>query len=139
MRRATLDTNVNAAGLNFRGVAFRVLEAAKEGTYAMQLSKPILEETVRILQERFQWDEARARNAGALLSSFSQAVTPRVELDVIQRDPDDNRILECAQASGSDYIVTWDKDLLAFQRYAGADIIPPQRFLSTLSQYGSGL
>ena len=139
MRRATLDTNVNAAGLNFRGVAFRVLEAAKDGAFAMQLSKPILEETVRILRERFQWDEARARNAGALLLSFSQAVTPRVELDVIKRDPDDNRILECAQASGSDYIVTWDKDLLDLQRYAGADIIPPQRFLSILSQHGRGL
>ena len=130
--RSTLDTNVLAAGLNFPGVAFRVLEAAREGSFALQLSKPILDETVRILRERFQWDEARARNAGALLSRFSQQVVPHIELDVVKRDPDDNRVLECAQASRSDYIVTWDKDLLDLQRYAGADILEPQHFLAVM-------
>jgi uncharacterized protein len=128
--RSTCDTNVLAAGLNFPGVAYRVLEAAREGQFAMQLSKPILDETVRILQERFYWDEAKARGAGALLSSFSQLVAPHVELDVVKRDPDDNRVLECAQASGSDYLVTWDKDLLSLTRYAGTDIIEPQHFLA---------
>ena len=139
MLRSTLDTNVLAAGLNFPGVAYRVLEAAREGNFALQLSKPILDETVRILQERFQWDEVRTRNAGALLSSFSQQVVAHVELDVVKRDPDDNRVLECAQASRSDYIVTWDKDLLDLKRYAGADILNPQRFLSLLRERGRSL
>lgn len=139
MLRSTLYTNVLAAGLNFPGVAFRVLEAAWEGSFAMQLSMPILEETIRILQERFQWDERRARNAGALLASFSQQVVPHIELDVVKRDPDDNRVLECAQVSRSDFIVTWDKDLLDLKRYAGADILNPQRFLSLLKPRGVGL
>jgi putative PIN family toxin of toxin-antitoxin system len=54
-------------------------------------------------------DLAKARD---VLSSVSKSVTPHVELDVVKRDPDYNRVLECAQSSGSDYIVTGDKDLL---------------------------
>ena len=36
-----------------------------------------------------------------------------MQLDVIREDPADNRILECAVAAGSDYIVTGDKVLAA--------------------------
>ena len=62
--------------------------------------------------------------------SFAHDVHPHIELDVVKRDPDDNRILECAQASGSDYVVTGDKDLLDLKHYAGARIVKPKEFLS---------
>jgi predicted nucleic acid-binding protein len=58
-----------------------------------------------------------------------------VVLDVVKRDPEDNRILECSQASGSDYIVTKDKDLLDLKVYAGARIIKPHPFLSLVKQH----
>ncbi len=44
---------------------------------------------------------------------------PTQTLDVIKEDPDDNRILECAAAAKSDYIVTDDKDLLRLGKYGG--------------------
>lgn len=72
-----------------------------------------------------------------LLSGISQRVTPHVELDVVKRDPDDNRILECSLASRSDYIVTSDKDLLDLKQYGGAGIIKPIEFLALLRQAGS--
>lgn len=112
MHRVTLDTNVIVSGLNYTGVPYRVLEAARLGIYRLQLSQPILDETVRILQEKFVWPEDLALRAAALISGFSQLVVPHVQVDVITRDPDDNRILECSQASNSDYLITNDKDLL---------------------------
>lgn len=48
---------------------------------------------------------------------------PTQTLDVIKEDPDDNRILECAAAAKSDYIVTEDKDLLRLGEFGGARIV----------------
>ncbi len=50
------------------------------------------------------------------MRAISRHVVPRVELDVVKDDPDDNRILECAVSSGSEYLVTGDKDLLRLRR-----------------------
>jgi predicted nucleic acid-binding protein len=55
-------------------------------------------------------------------------VAPTQTLNVTD-DPDDNRILECAVAAGSDYIVTYDKDLLRLGEYAGVKIVTAVDFL----------
>jgi predicted nucleic acid-binding protein len=44
-------------------------------------------------------------------------------------DPDDDRVLECAVTTGSDYIITNDKDLLRLKEYAGIRIVTPVQFL----------
>jgi len=44
-------------------------------------------------------------------------ITPTQSLNVIAEDPDDDKIIECAVASGSDVIVTGDKDLLRRGEY----------------------
>lgn len=101
----------------------------------MQISDAILAETCRILGEAgFGWPQERIAQARRLIGSFAQHVTPHVELDVVKRDPDDNRVLECSQASRSDYIVTSDKDLLDLRSYAGAGIMKPLEYLDILKQ-----
>lgn len=40
---------------------------------------------------------------------------PTVTVDLV-RDPDDNRLIEAAQAGGAEVIVTGDKDLLTRER-----------------------
>ena len=51
------------------------------------------------------------------------------KLKVIAEDPDDDRVLECAVASGSDVIVTGDKDLLRRGEYEGIRIMRAADFL----------
>ena len=109
-----------------------LLTMASQGVFALQLSSAILDETMEVLERDFFWTKLSLQEARDLLSSISQPVTPHVELNVIQRDPDDNRILECNQASRSDFIVTSDKDLLDLRVYAGASIIKLGEFLSTM-------
>jgi uncharacterized protein len=59
------------------------------------------------------------------------------KLDVVKEDPEDNRILECAQASRSDFLVTGDKDMLRLRQYAGTRILKPAEFLQ-LVEDGQG-
>ena len=104
---------------------------AETELFRLQTSVPI-SETSRILQAKFGWPEARALEACDVILSFADFVNAHIELDVITRDPDDNRILECSQASRSDYIVTGDRDLIEIGQYAGARIIKAADFLSLL-------
>jgi predicted nucleic acid-binding protein len=66
------------------------------------------------------------------LRAFTNLVTPTERLDVIKHDPPDNRILECAVAANSDYIVSADKDLLRLGTYGNARILKVSDFLNVL-------
>jgi predicted nucleic acid-binding protein len=61
---------------------------------------------------------------------------PKQRIDVITEDPSDNRILECAAASGSDYLVSGDKHLLKVGQYQRFKIVPPAEFIGIQSQQG---
>ncbi len=65
-------------------------------------------------------------------SSFT-LVVPAQTLEVT-RDPDDNRILECALAAGSDCIVTYDQDLLRLGEYGGIMIVTAVDFLRRVTE-----
>lgn len=56
-------------------------------------------------------------------------MTPTQTLDVVREDPADNRILECAMASGSEVVVTGDKDLLRLGSYEGIEMVRLADFL----------
>ena len=47
----------------------------------------------------------------------------------ICRDPDDNRVLECALAGAADYILTGDEDLLTLHPWHGIQIVTVREFL----------
>ena len=132
MYRVTIDTNVLVSGLNYRGLPRRILDSAEDGLFRLHISNAILNEMSRILQEKFHWSFAQAQAACELVSTMAQRVTPHLELNVIKDDVDDNRVLECAQASHSDYLVTGDKDLLRLKQYAGTRILKPVEFVAVM-------
>ena len=47
----------------------------------------------------------------------------------MKEDPSDNRILECAEAGGSEFIVTGDAQLLKLGQFSGMKILKPAEFL----------
>lgn len=100
----------------------------------MDVSDAIVNETIRVLRDKFQWDGYRLQNAKAKILSLGNHIQPMETLNVIEEDPDDNRILECACEARSDFLVTRDKDLLRLARFRGTDIVPPERFLATVGQ-----
>lgn len=133
--RVTFDSNVYVSALNYPGVPSRLLELAALEAFRLQLSMEILSETVRILADKFHWPNEDIIEVRAVLNSITDHVVPHVRVEVVERDSDDNRILECSQTSGSDYIVTGDKDLLDLKQYAGARIVRPAEFLAILQAH----
>ena len=67
------------------------------------------------------------------LISFMKIVEPKEKVNIIRDDPDDNKIIECAIASNSEYILTYDNHLLLIKRFQGIQIITPEEFLKTFN------
>lgn len=134
MLRVTADTNVIISGLNFSGNPRRVLQMAEEGVIQLAVSDAILDEVAKVLRrEKFGWEEEEIRRALRQISRLSEHVDPKQRIDIITEDPTDDRILECAAASGSDYLVSGDKHLLKLEQYRGIKIIKPADFLAIQS------
>ncbi len=102
---------------------------ATEGKVEVAISQPILDEVLRILRDKFARSSEQLSEAEERIRSFTHMVARVDTLNVITEDPPDNRILECAVASGSHTIVTGDKDLLRVGIFQGIRIVPPSEFL----------
>jgi putative PIN family toxin of toxin-antitoxin system len=139
MLRVTCDTNIFISGLNFRGNPRRVLDMAQEGRIRLCVSDDILNEIEEVLRRpKFGWQEKEIERALRGIARFTQHVKPKYRIDVVKADPDDNRILDCAIAGKSEYLVTGDNHLLDIGQFRGVKIVTPAEFLEIIAQQGRG-
>jgi uncharacterized protein len=94
----------------------------------------LLEELSRILRAKFAWSDEEIRDAVTLLSGCTVRVQPGERPDVVDADPDDNRVLECAVAAGARFIVTGDGDPLRLGAYAGIPNLKLADFLGLIRE-----
>jgi putative PIN family toxin of toxin-antitoxin system len=128
--RASADTNIFISALIFpAGKPFRFLELAREGKISLTVSEAILDEIGGVLARNFNWVPADIADARKWITGMARTAKPAIHLEVIREDPPDSRILECAVAAGSDYIVSGDKNLLRLGRYDSIRILNVADFL----------
>ena len=138
--RAVVDTNVVvSAVLSKASPPDRILQRWRRGEFQLITSAPLLEELDYVLSrsyiaQRLGWsiEELQAFVAG--ISRQSEIVAPSVHLEIIARDPDDNRILEAAVEGQSDYIVSGDNYVLELGAYQGIQIVSPSQFELILAE-----
>jgi len=85
------------------------------------------------LRDKFQWPKEDLDEAAIALADFTVRVVPAQTIDAVPEDPDDNRVLECAVAAGSRYIVTGDAALLRLGEYAGIRILRVADFMALIN------
>ena len=139
MPSVTADTNIYVSGLQFGGLPRRFLDLAAAGEFRLDVSEPILDETLRVLRDKLQWSPDALRQAEDDIRSYTQSIIPTQTLDIIKADSCDNRLLECAAAAKSDFIVTGDaRHVLPLGQYAGIPILKVADFLQLLTQNPPG-
>jgi putative PIN family toxin of toxin-antitoxin system len=106
-----------------------LLQLALAGDVQVAISEPILDETVRVLREKFQWSVSELAGVLAVIDACTYRVTPKRTLHVIAEDEPDNRILECAVEGSCEYIVSGDLHLLRRRNYEGIQIVRVGEFL----------
>ena len=63
MPSVTADTNIYVSGLQFGGLPRRFLDLAAAREFRLDVSEPILGETLRVLRDKFQWSPDALRQA----------------------------------------------------------------------------
>lgn len=138
MIRVVVDTNVYVSGLIKRnGPPGRVLAAQRGGQFDLVTSPALLAELEMVLRRPHILKLIHASVAEVLdfvdqLRVASIVVTPDIAL-AVSRDPDDDRVLEAAQAGHADFIVSGDGDLLDLREFVGIPILTPTGFLTLLA------
>ncbi len=135
--RVVFDTNVLVAAYNWPGgLADRAYWLVRRGAVELHTSGFILDEVARILCEKFDWEDDRVERTVVQIRRISAGVhEPEEDLEVIQDDPTDNRILECALAAGAKFLVTGDKKhLLPLGSFHGVSIIGLRDFVAVLTE-----
>lgn len=127
---ATADSNVYISALQFGGVPRQFLTYARSHVFTLAVSEPLIAEIEGVLLKKFQWSADMIDEGMNALKEFTLLVHPRTALAEIIDDPDDNRVLECAVESHSQFIVSGDKHLLRLVTYQGIRIVKVADFLT---------
>lgn len=132
MTKVVVDTNVFVSSF-FGGNPRKIVDLWKSVQLTLCLSRPIIDEYVEVLQRLGLKNE---RELSELLSLFAHgfhvlfsAKTP--ELHLVEKDPDDDKFIECAVALKADFVISGDKALVAIQDYMGIRIVTPKKFLDS--------
>jgi hypothetical protein len=134
-----LDTNVIiSALLSAGGPPAQIIDLWEAGVFGVATSAPLLDELKRALDYKQvkKYLKLAPDEINTLLgrwSTISIYVEPEVELDVVEDDLDDNRVLECAIAAEANYIISGDKHLLDLGEYQGIEVLPPAGFIVLLN------
>ncbi len=125
------DTNVIISALLFPGGSpDKIWRAILSGRFQNATSPDLLTELERILRMKFKIPSDRVESLLTLVRQASLLTYPTRRLRIITLDDADNRVLECALESKSQFIVTGDKHhLLPLKKFQTIAILSPAAFL----------
>ncbi|MFH1877791.1 MAG: putative toxin-antitoxin system toxin component, PIN family [Candidatus Omnitrophota bacterium] len=128
--KVVIDTNVFVSAVLQKGSSTKVLDKWKEDKFVLLISPGIFDEYFEVIaRPRFNQSEADIRELVELLTEKAVAVEPRISLNVVKGDPDDNKFLECAISGEADFVVSGDRHLLDIEKYQGIEILKIAEFI----------
>lgn len=129
MHRIVLDSNVIISGIIFGGNPRKIIEYALQGSAQCFISLPILDEIMVVLQRpKFNLQANQILSIIEELHALCRIVTPKTKFSVIDDDPDDNKILDCAYAAAAETIISGDSHLLNLIQWKSIRITTPAEF-----------
>ena len=132
--RIVCDTNVLVSGVLFGGHPRRILSMASRGNVTNLTSPVLLREAEDVLlRSKFGLQPNQVSRIVALFRDTFELVEPSRRVNAIVGDPDDNRVLETADAASADAIVSGDKHLLDLKEWNGIRILSPAEFIREMA------
>jgi uncharacterized protein len=84
------------------------------------------------IRKYHRWTHEQVDQFVAFLSAQSVVTEGKLTVNLVSKDPEDNKFLAWAQEGKADYLVTGDDDLLNVESHQDTLIIPPSAFLFVL-------
>jgi uncharacterized protein len=129
--RVIIDTNVFVSGIIWSGKPAQIISKWLQGEFELILSEELLTEYVEVIERLSKNSNLVSHWQDTLVKkSTFVSVTETVE---ICRDPNDNFILALGLASGADYLVSGDKDILVLSDLP-IKVVSPNTFLLEIAR-----
>jgi putative PIN family toxin of toxin-antitoxin system len=108
--RIVLDTNVLLVSISDRSPYHWIFSGLVQGRYELCVTTEILLEYAEIL-EQHMGPEVSESVLGTLDNLLNvHLITSYYRFDLIKKDRDDNKFVDCAIAANANYIISEDKD-----------------------------
>lgn len=128
--KVVMDTNVFISGVFFSGPPYQILKAWQSGEFELAVSQEILDEYRRVgeilAEEHPNIDLNPILN---FVIEYAKVYKSARLKEPVCEDPDDDKFLACALASGSKIILSGDKHLLKVSGYEGIEVLKPREFI----------
>ncbi len=136
--KVVIDTNVFLVIIPSLSQYHQAYEALKKNHFDLALSNEILLEYEEQLSFRFHISNVSEILDNLLENQNIQLYNPAYKWDLITQDPDDNKFVDCAIASNSDWIVTNDKhfNVLKDIDFPRVNVISIKEFIDLLTIEG---
>jgi hypothetical protein len=138
MIRVVLDANVLvSAYLNVSGKPAKIFSLSREKRIEICLSPQIISEiTETLLKPRLvkihKGNQREVLIFAEALSGIATITPGLIEVDAVEADPDDNKILACAIEAHADFIISGDHHLTDLKEYKNIRIVNPDTFLKLI-------
>lgn len=136
--RAVIDTNVVVSGMISRkSYPAKVLDSWVLGQFTPVVSPELVREYAAVLtREKFAILGTTQRRIELLEKMLSLPwvvmVYPEIKVTLVQADPCDNKLIECAIEGNAEWIVTGDKHLLELRSVESMTIGTAEEFWQVL-------
>ena len=122
--RVVIDTNVFISGSFWKGNEESIIELCINGDLINHSSPQIVEEIDRVLHySKFRLTGNEREKLIHIFLSFSTIIMPITKAIVVKKDPSDNKFIECAVDSDSNFLITGDLHLLELKEFRGVQIV----------------
>jgi putative PIN family toxin of toxin-antitoxin system len=127
--KVVFDTNIFISAFVIPGgKAEAAYSHALRKDFTLYSSVAILTETAQKLREKFGWRQDKITSLLKAIAKVAIVIKTEPHLHHLTDEPD-NRVLECAEAVGADFIVTGDKHLLFLKHFQNSDVVRLADFL----------
>jgi uncharacterized protein len=127
--KITVDTNILVSTFVYPGATVvKIFDDILDGKIELGISDEILREFTGVCVRKFEYEPEEAVGIADMIRQSAQLVHPQKRLNIIKDEPD-NRVLECAEEFGADFIISGDRHLLEVKKYRGISILSPAEFI----------
>jgi putative PIN family toxin of toxin-antitoxin system len=127
--KVVFDTNIFISAFVIPGSkAEEAYLRALKRDFVLYSSVAILTETAQKLREKFGWQQDKITSLLKAIAKVAIVIKTKPHLHLLVDEPD-NRVLECAEDVGADFIVTGDKHLLFLKHFQNGNVVRLSDFL----------
>jgi putative PIN family toxin of toxin-antitoxin system len=136
--RVVLDTNVLLVSISDRSPYHWIYLGLTQGKYELCVTTEILLEYAEIIEQHMGFEVSES--VQGVLDNLTNIhfINSYFRFDLIKKDKDDNKFVDCAIAANANFIVSEDKDFRVLKKIAfpKVEVLGVEKFRKKLEEAG---